>query len=409
MSKFNFNKYKTGIITIEIQSLIPEKFVNLMWKNDVHIKNIKKKSITTMTMEVSLRDYDKIEDIAKRTRTKVKIVGRKGFAFFIIKLKKRGTLVAGIILFIGIIYYLSTFIWNVEIKADPDLPPYDIRQQLKVSGIKPGINKKKINVYSIEEELIKNNENIMWVRARIEGSKLKITAAERKSPPNIIGENTPCNLVAKKDGEVVRVYTRAGTSVVKRGDIVKNGQILVKGEQGKEGATYNVHSIGDVIARTFYEETKDVKINSIKREKTDKKIENYYVNFSGKKLYLKKSTNKFDKYDKIEESKLFIKKEIYYEVKETTIKGDPQKIVNDTATELYSKICSNLDKSVKVIDKIVNYEPGESYKVKVLVVAEENIALPEKIPENSEQSGEENQNNQKSDSKEKNNHENTNN
>lgn len=381
----NFKKYKRGIITIEIQSLIPERFVNLMWKNGVHIKNIKKKNITTMIMDISLNDYEKIQETAKKTKTKVKIIRRRGFAFFLIKIKGRIALSAGALIFIGVIYYLSTFIWNIQISVDHNLPPYEIRQQLTSIGVKPGVSKKNVNVYEIEEKLIKSNDNIMWIKARIEGAELKITAAERQSPPNIITEDSPCNLVAKKDGEVVRVYTKAGTPVVKKGDMIKKGQILVKGEQGKEGSTYQVHAVGDVICRTFYEEVKKVKIDTIKRERTGNKIENLYLSIKGKSIYLKKSVNKFDKYDKIEDNTLFIKKETYYEVKETTIHGDVKKIVDDTTNELYTKISTSLDKSVKIIDKIVNYEAGDTYMIRVLVVAEENIALPEKISDQKNQ------------------------
>lgn len=381
MSKINFTKYKSGIITIEIQSLIPEKFVNLMWKNDIHIKNIKKKNITTMTMEINLKDYNKIEDIAKKTKTKIKVVDRKGLAFFLIRLKKRVALAGGILAFVGVIYYLSTFIWGIEINTEHNLSPYEIRQQLNSLGIRPGINKENINVYDIEEKLLKNNENIMWVRARIEGSKLKISAAERHSPPTIVTEDAQRNLIAKKDGEVVRVYTKAGTALVKKGDMVRKGQLLVKGEQGKEGAAYAVHAEGDVICRTFYEEAKDVRINETKRERTGNKVEKIYIDIKGKKIYLKKSINKFDKYDKIEDNKFFIKREAFYEVKEFNIQKDPKKVIDDTANELYSKICGNLDKSVKIIDKIVNSEAGDMYTVRVLVVAEENIAIPEQIQE----------------------------
>ncbi|WP_207876547.1 sporulation protein YqfD, partial [Clostridium sp. HV4-5-A1G] len=98
-------------------------------------------------------------------------------------------------------------------------------------------------------------------------------------------------------------------------------------------------------------------------------------NFRGKNVYLKKHNNKFNKYYKIEESKFIFGRETYYEVKKTVIKGNVQKIVKDTGQKLYKSICSNLDKSIKIVDKRVTYEPGESYKVKVQVAAEENIAV----------------------------------
>lgn len=381
--KFSLAHYRKGIVLIEIQSLIPEKFINLMWKNNVYIKNIKKKNITTMTMEINLKDYYGIEDIAQKTGTQIKIIKRRGIVFLIIKLKRRITLVTGVVLFIGIIYYLSTFIWSIEITSDKGLPPYIIRQQLKNYGVKPGINKNKINVYKLEEELIKNNDSIMWVKIRIDGSKLSVNAVERKSPPNIIKEDEPCNLIAKKDGKVVRIYTTLGTPVVKIGEDIKKGQILVKGQQGQEPSSYGVAAAGYVICRTSYEDTETVNLNSIKRQRTGNKIQNYYITIGNKKLYLKKNDNKFNNYDKIEESKFMLTKETYFEVKEVTVKGDLQKTVKDSGDKLYKKICSNLDKSINVLDKVVSYEQGDYCKVKVQVIAEENVAIQDKI-ENTE-------------------------
>ncbi|MCC9294224.1 sporulation protein YqfD [Clostridium sp. MT-14] len=373
--KFSFKNYRNGIILIEIQSLIPEKFINLMWENDICIKNIKKKSITTMTMEIDLKDYGKVENIARKTSTRIKIIKRRGITFFIIRIKRKITLVLGVILFAAIIYYLSTFIWNIKIDSAEGIPPYTIRQQLKAYGIGPGTSKNKINVYRIEQKLMKDNDDIMWVKVRMQGSELNINVVEKKSPPDISMDNTPCNLVAKKDGKVLRVYTTLGTPVVKAGDEVKKGQILVKGEQGIEGSTYSVHAAGYVICSTLYESSADVKIDNVKNIRTGKKVDNYYINLRGKKLYLKKDNNKFNKYDKIEESKFIFGRETYYEVKKTVIKGNAQKIVKDTGQKLYKSICSNLDKSIKIVDKRVTYEPGESYKVKVQVAAEENIAV----------------------------------
>jgi similar to stage IV sporulation protein len=39
-----------------------------------------------------------------------------------------------------------------------------------------------------------------------------------------------------------------------------------------------------------------------------------------------------------------------------------------------------LDKSIKIVDKVITYEPGQSsYKVKVQVKAEENIAVSDEV------------------------------
>jgi similar to stage IV sporulation protein len=120
----SLKKYNRGVITIQAQSLIPEKFINLLWKNNVHIKNIKKIDITTVIMEVNLRDYNVVEEIAKKTKTKTKVLGRKGLSFFIIRAKRRIALFGGIIVFICGLYYLSTFIWEIDIVTDKNIGIY---------------------------------------------------------------------------------------------------------------------------------------------------------------------------------------------------------------------------------------------------------------------------------------------
>lgn len=66
MSKIDLDKYKRSIITLEIKSLMPEKFINLLWKNKIFIKNVRKKDISTFVMDISLGDYRKIEEIGRK-------------------------------------------------------------------------------------------------------------------------------------------------------------------------------------------------------------------------------------------------------------------------------------------------------------------------------------------------------
>jgi len=375
-----FKKYKKGTITIEIQSLMPEKFINLLWKNDVNVQNVKKTSITTMIMDLPLKDYGVLEECAKKTQTKIKILKRKGLSFFWLMMKRRMALFLGIVIFGGLLYYLSTFIWRIDIITDQVLTPYEIRQQLAGYGIKPGINKSNVNVYEIQDKMLKNNENIMWIKVRIEGSELKVNVVQRQSPPDIITDDTPCNLLAKRDGEIVSIYTTAGTALVRKGQIVKKGQMLVKGEQGKEGSVYQVHAKGEVKARTYYELEKEVEISGVKEKKTGKSIKNIYIEIKGKKIYLKNSLNKFSKYDKIVNNKQFFKTEIYNELKEEKFELDSKKVIDDTSKELYDKITAGLDKSIKIIDKKLDPEIRDNKCfVRLIVIAEENIALPEKI------------------------------
>lgn len=372
----DLNKYTRGIISIEIQSLMPEKFINLLWKNNVHIKNIMKINITTMKMDVNLKDYNKIEDIAKKSGTRIKIVGRKGISFFLLRLRKNFTLLGGVLIFAAGLYYLSTYIWSIEITADKHLSPYEIRRMLYSYGIRPGIPKERINVYALEDRMKKDNDYILWNRIRIEGSTLKVNVLERFTTPDIVSDNSPCDIVSKMDGEIISIYTTAGTAVVKPGEVVKNGQLLVKGLQGKDGSTYQVHAQGEIQAKTFYEHFREVEIKGTKVERTGNISESKYVEIGGKKLYLKKSLNKFESCDKIENKKGFVKQEIFYETTKKEFSLDKSKVEKDIVDELLNITMYNLDKSAKVLDKKVDAEVvNNTLKIRVVFIVQQNIGV----------------------------------
>jgi similar to stage IV sporulation protein len=268
-------------------------------------------------------------------------------------------------------------VWNIDINTERYISSYELRNQIKGFGVIPGLRKKNIDIYELENKLTKDNDEIMWVKVRIEGVKLVVNVIERQSPPIIAIDSEPGDLIANKDGEVVRVFTTEGTAIVINGDMVEKGDVLVKGEQGKEGSVYPVHAQGSVIAKTFYEVKKEVPLITVSRVKTGNIISNLYINFANKKVYLKNSLIPYASYDKIENNDKFIKSENYYEVEEKNIPVDSIKVID----EMYSNILRDLDRSVQIKDKISEVKKEKNKCIiRVVVVAEENIGVEQKLP-----------------------------
>ena len=141
-----------------------------------------------MVMEIDWKDYDEIKEICRKTDTKLSISRRRGALFYLFLIKKNLSLLGGAVFFLGVMLFLSTFIWSIEIESDKYLSPYEIRQKLYSYGIKPGISKRKVDFRALEDRMLKDTDNIMYFRARIEGSTLKIAVGERVPPPEIVEE-----------------------------------------------------------------------------------------------------------------------------------------------------------------------------------------------------------------------------
>lgn len=368
-------RIKKGTLTIEVQTLSPEKFINLLWNRGVEVNNIVRINLTTFSMEVNLKDYNKLEEVCKRIGGRIKVSGRKGIAFFLMKFKRKTMLGGGILIFLCLIYFLSTYIWAIEIESEKYISPFEIRQALYGLGIKPGLSKNKIDTSILEDKIQNVNPNITWVRARMEGSRLRIRVAEKTPPPKITTKEGVNDVVAKYDAEIIRIYSVNGTPMVKSGDLVKKGQILIKGVEGKEGQEYPVAAQGDVFAKTFQEGIKEIKTKGIEKTYTGGKDSSIFINIAGAKIYIKKATKNFPTYDKMISNKKFYSIIDYYETQEKQIDIDVSKAVKEAIDEIKSNKEKELDKKSKILEiKSFTDNTEDGIRVRVLFVVEENIA-----------------------------------
>ena len=370
-----FNNQNLGQITIEVSALMPEKILNILWNNDIYTCNIIKVDLMTIRVSIYFKDYKEAEMLIKKYKGKVRIVNKSGIIVLLMKMQRKVSLVIGMFIFFIVIFVLSNYIWAIDIQTQRNLSPFEIRQQLSSIGIKPGLNKSQIDVYAIEKKMEDLNSQIMWVRIRVEGSTLKLVIKEKVNPPSI--QKTLFNqVVAKMDGEVKRVYTSSGNPAVVPGDIVRAGDDLILPIQGREGFEQEVKPKGTVIANTFYEKFMEVQISGEKLERTGEKNNDIYLRFYGKKIYLKKSINRFQYCDKIEETDGVINKIIYFEKKGKTVSLDRENTIKEATQKLQESLRKTLSNDAKIMDSkttVDNIKDGKIL-IKVIFTVEQDIA-----------------------------------
>lgn len=370
-----FDKLNIGNVVVEVSAKSPERILNILWNKGIKSKKIVKVDITTIRLEVEYKDYNEVKSAAKRCCGKVKLISKNGWIFLISRIKRQISLVLGVVVFLAGIFYLSTYMWAIEIQTGNNLAPYQVRKELKSIGITPGIKKSEIDVYELEDKVQNINSDILWVRARIEGSTLKLVIEEKVNPPKT-SDASPGDCVAKRGGEIKRIFISSGTSNVSPGDFVNEGDVLINGMQGKEGEEYEVPAKGIVIANTFYEKEMEVQVSGTKIEKTGKRDRDIYLSFFGRKIYLKKAINNFKYYDKIEDKEGFINTTTYFERIEKEVDLNKEEAIKNATEQLTESFSKTLSNDYKISDKEVYTEDiGEGkLRVKVTFVVEQDIA-----------------------------------
>ena len=246
-----------GYVRICITGLGTERFVNICKNNGIKIYNLSY-SDNRAEMNMSASDFMKIKPIKKITGIKVKLIRRTGFPFFLYQNRKRHFFVYGILIFLLINIIMSGYLWRIEINGNTYYSAKEIIGYINEMGINYGTKTNDVSCYDIETSLRKKFDRITWVSADINGSRLRINIKENEDE-NIepVAQNA-ADIVASKDGVVVSIITRSGTPIVKAGDQVKTGDVLVMSkveslnESGESFGVKYVHADADIIIETQF-------------------------------------------------------------------------------------------------------------------------------------------------------------
>lgn len=383
MKNYDKVSFINGKMKLKIITKFPEKILNIIWKRDIKVVNVNRENLYTISLIINSEDFSEIKKICEETGSNLSVIRVSKILGLVLNFKAYLTLIFGIGVSLGIILFLSLFIWKIDIIGDKHISPYEIRQVVKELGIHKGMLKNKVDTDFLEEQLIDKNKNVLWSKVRVQGSTLQIEIVESFRPPVIEIDQSLGKIVAGKDGEIVRVYTQSGTAIVEKGNIVKKGDVLIEGYQGKENGTYEVPPIGSVIAKTFLEFEQVIELEGTKSVNTKNKVNEYYIELAGKKLYLKKYKDEFENFEKVSCDSKFIKKNIYYEIDKSSYTLDSEN-VKKNLIEYYTKyVRQNLKQTDTIVGVLVRDEiVGNKLNLKMSFVIEEDIGV--KVQKSSE-------------------------
>ena len=202
-------RWLRGYVIFEAVGRFPERLINLALVNDITlVRPVGKKGI--LTAQVSVNDYRQLCRMRKKAMVRLKIKKKTGFPFILHKNRKRKGIALGTLIFAVLIYILSGFIWSIEINGNNAISIYEIQKDLRENGIYIGASKKNINVTETERKLELKSGHIAWISVNITGSTADVEISESYDMPEIVDKTKPCNLKAKKTGQILKMNVKEG-------------------------------------------------------------------------------------------------------------------------------------------------------------------------------------------------------
>lgn len=303
MLKSIWNYFK-GYVIIEITGFSIERFLNLTLHKGILVYNLEETQ-KGVSCKINIKDFKKLREFAKKTGCKYKIKIKYGAPFFIQKNRKRKPFVFGIFLFIFILYFLSSFVWHIEIIGNNLIDNNSILKFCSEKELYLGSYKRKIDLKSLQGDLKNEFDEISWVNISLKGTKITIKISENIKKNEIMQNEEPCNIIAEEDGIITEIVTKKGTPILKEKDVFKKGDIIVSGEiilkEGEEiKGSYLTKADADIRGKVLEEINIEVPFNYKIKQYTKKSKKEYYLIAFNKvfSLNLIKPKISYENYDK---------------------------------------------------------------------------------------------------------------
>ncbi|MDR3207313.1 MAG: sporulation protein YqfD [Oscillospiraceae bacterium] len=243
-----------GSVEVDIEGAFPERFLNICAQNGIEFWGLRRLDDTHLRVRVHPSGWRAMPPFALKAQCRVSLVKQRGVPFFLWRYRRRHGFILGFLLTLGVLYGLSQFVWEFEVVGNELVSSETILRHLAEIGVKPGIYGPSIDIATIKNEMMLHIDELSWLTVNRQGSLATVEVRERIPKPEILPADQPCNIVAAKDGLILRVDARTGSAQVKAGETVTKGQLIVSGvvDSNLVGTRF-LHAQADVYARTWYD------------------------------------------------------------------------------------------------------------------------------------------------------------
>ncbi len=391
----NLWNYIRGYVIITVTGCNIERFINICSRRNILLWEITRINNNSAKMKASIRGFKLMRPAAFKSRCRVHITKRCGLPFKFLPLRRRKGFKLGLIIFSILLLLSMSIIWDIEIIGDDPKIDAKIINMLYVNNIGRGSLKMKLDAKKLASKLAREISDVAWVGVEVKGVKLYITFKDRVSSPTIIDSNQLYDIIANRDGFITQLEVHAGNPLVKEGDTVKKGQVLVSGtieSQNPDNGSREVHALGRVVARTWYESSLPVNPVYNQRLKTGETHKVSYLRFLDIRVKLPSKPLQYSLYeteieDKIITGPLGVKLpigltvEISSEIMEKQVDLTEQEAISVAVEMAREDLKKRMPRDSTVIDEVIKEFEGENgtIYVQVVIECEEDIAAFEPV------------------------------
>ena len=304
----NWINFLRGSLLVEVTGAFPERFLNLCAQRGVAFWGLRLPDPYTLQLRIARKETGTVTELARRVGCEVRTLEQAGLPHFLLRFRRRYTLLLGFVLALCAVSILSRFVLTVDVSGNETVSTARILEELRRLGVRPGVYGPSIDENLVCNKALLHLEELSWMAVNLHGTRAEVLVAERTAKPKVVNETIPAHIVADASGIITKMRVLNGQAKFHVGDTVVAGDILISGVMDLQEPQYStvdmgtltVRSEGTVQARTWRTLTAVIPLEATVKVYTGEETVLRSLTFFSRRLQFYKNCGiSYIKYDKI--------------------------------------------------------------------------------------------------------------
>ena len=247
-----FNQLR-GQVHLQVESPFPERILNLCSTHGLAFWGVTWESPSSFTCSMARKDFYRLRSLCDSLDCTITLQSKEGVPFFLGRFRHRQMFLWSVFIGLCVLFFSSFFIWDFTVYGNDTVPEEQILRALSNQDIKLGTFGFAVDSENLRNHVLLEIPELSWISVNVSGCRAYVQVNERNAPPPLVEHQAPSNVVATRDGLVLKTDALGGNSMVLPGTMVVKDQLLITGIVDVEpfGAQL-LTGMGSVMARTWH-------------------------------------------------------------------------------------------------------------------------------------------------------------
>ena len=242
-------RWVPGWVQVEAEGGYPERLLNAVTVARISVWGVRRRG-ERLRFSCLAGDYRGLRPMARKACVRMRVRYKRGLPFWRHRYRHRKGLLVGLALYLLVLAWLSPRIWVIEVSGNTVTSTEAILAAAAQRGVVLGARMDAVDVKGLQIGGTKDMPTVSFITVNPSYNVARIEVIEREESPPSLDLSQPSDMVALRDGRILRMEVYSGQKLVREGEAVTAGTRLVTGRVETELGEKLYRSYGEIWAET---------------------------------------------------------------------------------------------------------------------------------------------------------------